>query len=206
MLCGTANLLMLDEPTNHLDIGSRLTLENALRQYDGAVVLVSHDRYFLDNVVTRIVEIADGKATSYPGTYSDYLRLKALGGGGTPAPAALSQNTPKRTEQKAASPIATNGHAHVLTREDRKMMEKELRKLRKRAEELEDQIAQLDEQVRELENAMADPGNATNAAKLAKLQAQLDESRRIQEAAEAEWTDAEARATEIEDQLEAAPV
>ncbi|MDX1971954.1 MAG: ATP-binding cassette domain-containing protein [Candidatus Sumerlaeia bacterium] len=76
MLCGKANLLLMDEPTNHLDIGSRLTLENALQQYDGAVVLVSHDHYFLNNVVTRIVEIRDGQAFSFPGNYEDYTRMK----------------------------------------------------------------------------------------------------------------------------------
>jgi ATP-binding cassette subfamily F protein 3 len=202
MLCGTANLLMLDEPTNHLDIGSRLTLENALRQYDGAVILVSHDRYFLDNVVTRVVEIADGKATSYPGNYADYLRLKELGTAAPPPPAAESA----RPIEKKINAAASNGGSPAISREDRKALDKELRKLRKHAEELEDQIARHEAQVRELENAMADPANATNAAKLAKLQAQLDESRAAQEGAEAEWANIEARAEEIEEQLEDAAV
>jgi ATP-binding cassette, subfamily F, member 3 len=196
---------MLDEPTNHLDIGSRMTLENALRQYDGAVILVSHDRYFLDNVVTRVVEIADSKATSYPGNYADYLRLKEIGGT-VPSPPASESVRPAEKKAIVAMPSSTNGNGASISREDRKVLDKELRKLRKHAEELEDQIAQLDAQVRELENAMADPANATNASKLAKLQLQLDESLAAQEAAEAEWTNTEARATEIEEQLEVSTV
>jgi ATP-binding cassette subfamily F protein 3 len=78
MLCGKASLLLLDEPTNHLDIGSRLTLENALRQYEGSVLFVSHDRYFLDSVPTRVVEVADGRLRSFPGNYSDYLQMREL--------------------------------------------------------------------------------------------------------------------------------
>ncbi len=75
MLCSRANLLLLDEPTNHLDIASRLTLERALKAFEGTVVFVSHDRYFLDSVPTRIVEIAEGRARSFPGNYSDYLSM-----------------------------------------------------------------------------------------------------------------------------------
>ncbi len=78
MLCGKSNLLLLDEPTNHLDIGSRLTLERAVKDYEGTVVFVSHDRYFLDSVPTRVVEISDGRLRSFPGNYEDYLRMAAI--------------------------------------------------------------------------------------------------------------------------------
>jgi ATP-binding cassette subfamily F protein 3 len=204
MLCGSANLLMLDEPTNHLDIGSRLTLENALRQYDGAVILVSHDRYFLDNVVTRIVEIADGKATSYPGNYSDYLRLKAIV---SAAPAVAQNGAPVAPpEKRPPTPPKNLNGATSMSREDRKSLDKEARKLRKRAEELEDAIAEIDGRVRELENSMAQPANASDAGKLARLQQQLNESHALQAAAEAEWSDAQARAEEIEEQLEGTAV
>jgi ATP-binding cassette subfamily F protein 3 len=80
MLFSGANALLLDEPTNHLDIASRATLENALRDYEGTVILVSHDRTFLDAVATRIVEIKDGRVRSFPGNYSDYCAaLKSMG-------------------------------------------------------------------------------------------------------------------------------
>ncbi len=72
------DVLMLDEPTNHLDLPSIQWIENYLREYQGTVILVSHDRYFLDNIVNRIVEVANEKITIYPGTYSFYVGEKAL--------------------------------------------------------------------------------------------------------------------------------
>ena len=72
-----ANLLMLDEPTNHLDIQSAEVLEEALADYNGSLLMISHDRYFLDNVATRIVELEDGKLTEYLGNYTYYVEEKA---------------------------------------------------------------------------------------------------------------------------------
>lgn len=77
MLTGTANFLVLDEPTNHLDIPAKETLEEALRNFDGAVVVVSHDRYFISQVATKIVEIRDGELVLYPGGYEYYLEKRA---------------------------------------------------------------------------------------------------------------------------------
>src|SRR5581483_3330528 len=72
-----ANLLMLDEPTNHLDIQSAEVLEESLEEYDGTLLMISHDRYFLDNVATRIVELENGKLTEYLGNYTYYVEEKA---------------------------------------------------------------------------------------------------------------------------------
>ncbi len=77
MLLQNPNLLMLDEPTNHLDLPTIEWLEDYLRTYDGTVIVVSHDRQFLDKMVTKIVEVAMSKLTEYPGTYSNYLIQKA---------------------------------------------------------------------------------------------------------------------------------
>ena len=72
MLSG-ANCLLLDEPTNHLDIESMEVLEGALEGYDGTVIVISHDRYLLDRIPDRIVEVRDGRAFSSPGGYDDWL-------------------------------------------------------------------------------------------------------------------------------------
>jgi ATP-binding cassette, subfamily F, member 3 len=72
-----ANLLLLDEPTNNLDIPSCEVLEQALDEFDGTVLAISHDRYFLDRVVERIVELADGHLRAYAGDYTAYAREKA---------------------------------------------------------------------------------------------------------------------------------
>jgi ATP-binding cassette, subfamily F, member 3 len=77
LMIGGANCLLLDEPTNHLDIESIEVLEGALESYDGTVLAVSHDRYFLDRICTRIYEVDDGEVREYPGGYSDYARAKA---------------------------------------------------------------------------------------------------------------------------------
>jgi ATP-binding cassette, subfamily F, member 3 len=76
MLSG-ANFLLLDEPTNHLDIASAEVLENALEDFNGTVLVISHDRYFLDRVVTRIVELDQGMLAEFAGNFSDYQAKKA---------------------------------------------------------------------------------------------------------------------------------
>jgi ATP-binding cassette subfamily F protein 3 len=76
LMISGANFLLLDEPTNNLDIPSAEVLENALQDFEGTVFVISHDRYFLDRVATRIVELEDGKLTDYAGNYSDYREVK----------------------------------------------------------------------------------------------------------------------------------
>ena len=76
LMLGGANCLLLDEPTNHLDIASTEVLEEALNEFDGTVLTISHDRYFLDRICTRIFEVVDGEVREYPGGYSDYAAEK----------------------------------------------------------------------------------------------------------------------------------
>lgn len=76
LMLSNANLLLLDEPTNNLDIASAEVLEDALDEFEGSVLVISHDRYFLDRIADRIVELDNGKFTEYPGGYSEYLSLK----------------------------------------------------------------------------------------------------------------------------------
>ena len=82
MLLRPSNTLLLDEPTNHLDLDSKEVLLDALADYGGTLIFVSHDRYFVERLATRIVEVADRKATLYPGTYSEYLWSKSSGASG----------------------------------------------------------------------------------------------------------------------------
>ena len=72
-----SNFLLLDEPTNHLDMRAKDVLLTALQEYTGTVVFVSHDRYFIDKLATRIFEVEDGRLTVFPGNYEDYLWRKA---------------------------------------------------------------------------------------------------------------------------------
>ncbi|MGV2644649.1 ATP-binding cassette domain-containing protein, partial [Clostridium perfringens] len=76
LLIDNPDILLLDEPTNHLDMDSIEWLESYLKSYDGIVIIVSHDRYFLDNVVTKFIEIEDMKSKTYKGNYSDFAKQK----------------------------------------------------------------------------------------------------------------------------------
>jgi ATP-binding cassette, subfamily F, member 3 len=76
IVCSSSNVLLFDEPTNHLDIDSREALAEALKDYEGTILIVSHDRYFIDQICTRVLELRDGQLESYPGNYSYYLRKR----------------------------------------------------------------------------------------------------------------------------------
>lgn len=209
MLCGSANLLMLDEPTNHLDIGSRLTLESALKQYEGAVVLVSHDKYFLNNVVTRVVEIRDQIAYSYPGNYEDYLRLKERQEEASKnSNGAAPKSTPSPKVEATPPPPAPAETVELSKDEKRDLnnrrndLQKQIKKLQKEFEESEDAVMEKDTAVRELENAMADPDNATNPEKLQELTSALSTARKDLEKAEEHWTSLQLEVEEMESELE----
>ncbi len=184
MLCGNSNLLLLDEPTNHLDLGSRLTLESALRQFDGAIILVSHDRYFLDNVVNRVVEVSDGKLTSYQGNYEDYLRMKELREGGTgPAPTAT-----KTASTPAPAPAHKETSQERRARQEREKKNKNrLRKLEREVSEHEERLYELEETVAAIENEIAKPEVASDFDKLGKLTKKLDSVRSEKEDVETNW-------------------
>ncbi|MEQ8821070.1 MAG: ABC-F family ATP-binding cassette domain-containing protein [Sumerlaeia bacterium] len=204
MLCGSSNLLLLDEPTNHLDIGSRLTLENALRQYDGAVVIVSHDRYFLDNVATRVVEVRDGQLHDYPGDFETYLSLKALQEEGkaqkvSSGPALSVPNSNGSAAQMEAPKRELSAEEKRLRRNERNDLQKQLKKISKELQELEENQTRLEQRRRDLETEMADPAVATDAPKLAGLTAELEQIRSDLEKTEERWVTAQVEAEELED-------
>ena len=141
LLVEDANLLILDEPTNHLDIQSRETLEEMLAAYDGTVVFVSHDRFFIDRVATRLWEIEDGTLAQYLGNYTDAMRHKARQGSVLPsstsakppvaAPPPVPVPAPRRSGPESESRLQKRLHA----------AEREISKLESRLNELSDAIA-----------------------------------------------------------------
>jgi ATP-binding cassette, subfamily F, member 3 len=145
MLLAPSNFLLLDEPTNHLDMRAKEVLLDALKEYNGTVVFVSHDRYFIDNLATRIFEIQEGHVHVYPGNYEDYLWRKE---GGPEALAAASS---------AQQPVAVEPVAEAATAKQKvRVNPMKMQKIRERLSEVEQQVAALESEIQQHESALGD--------------------------------------------------
>jgi ATP-binding cassette subfamily F protein 3 len=169
MLLRPSNTLLLDEPTNHLDLDSKDVLLDALEDYGGTLIIVSHDRYFVEKLATKIIEIGHGQALVYPGTYKEFLWHKEHPQEPSQLPAAKvpspKQPTPKQTSPKVAQTPTGDRGPGTGDREARKQQEAERRKkdreaqaLQKRITDLEGRIAERETKVKELEALMASAG------------------------------------------------
>ncbi len=165
MLLRPSNTLLLDEPTNHLDIDSTNVLLDALVDFGGTLVFVSHDRYFVERIATAIIEVGHGEAARYPGTYEEFLWSKTQRAEGKPdvtTPAAQAPTHPRtRTppKQAAASP---SGPAARDERRRRAQAERRVKReqsaRQKRIGDLEQRIADREREIKEIEQTMAAPG------------------------------------------------
>ena len=159
MLLRPANLLLLDEPTNHLDLDSKDVLLDALIDYGGTLIFVSHDRYFVDRLATKVIEIGGGEALLYPGIYEEFLWSKK-----NSAAALTSAPTPAREHarvgRRAPAPPKPARAARSNARQgDRaRRLQRENEQLRRRIAQLEAQIADRERLIKELEASMAQPG------------------------------------------------
>ncbi len=169
MLVRPAALLCLDEPTNHLDLVSRGILEEALAEFPGTIVFISHDRYFINRIATKVVEVAQGVLTPYLGDYDDYLAAKTRAAAGDPAstptahlPRGARSLAGRAAEAGArrAGPVADAGAgagSEPGRERERRRAGKEVRELRRRLEEVERQIHMLEARLSELGGALGDP-------------------------------------------------
>jgi ATP-binding cassette subfamily F protein 3 len=169
MLLRPSNTLLLDEPTNHLDLDSKDVLLDALVDYGGTLIFVSHDRYFVERLATKIIEVGDRRAIAYPGTYKEFLwhlRIKELGITelGNKKPDARRPNEDRRPV-KAGPASDKDSTKPRPSREEQKKTEREARRRQReqqartaRIEALEARIAEAERAIRELEQAMAAPG------------------------------------------------
>ncbi|MEE3382938.1 MAG: ABC-F family ATP-binding cassette domain-containing protein [Anaerovoracaceae bacterium] len=171
LMMSGANTLILDEPTNHMDIESREVFEEALMDFEGTSVIVSHDRYFLEKIPTRILELTPEGAVEYLGNYDYYLEKK-------------EENEALRNAQigskTASEPGDGNRTAQTGSKEERaqkKAQEASERRLRREIEKTEAAITSNEEEMERLRAEMADPAIATDFAKLGKLGTRLEELR-----------------------------
>lgn len=168
------NFLILDEPTNHLDIDSKEVLEDALIDFDGTLLFVSHDRYFINRVATKVLEISEEGSTLYLGDYDYYLEKKAE----------LEELARLKAEEAQEKITVVVEKAPANDYQAQKANQKELRKLTRRITEIENQLEEIEAREEELNQAML----ATNeASELIDLQKELDELTEQQENLMLEW-------------------
>ena len=164
------NFLILDEPTNHLDIDSKEVLENALIDFDGTLLFVSHDRYFINRVATHVLELSENGSTLYLGDYDYYVEKKAE------VEMIQTEEASTSNQAKEASPV--NDY------QAQKESQKEVRKLMRQIESLEAEIEELESQSQAISEQMLETNDAD---KLMELQAELDKISHRQEEAMLEW-------------------
>ena len=173
------NFLLMDEPTNHLDLEAKEVLEKALQDFDGTLLFVSHDRYFINQLANKIVEIKDGSAQVYEGDYSYYLDEKN------------KQNIVSENESAANNTAAkVDENKNKLSYQEQKLRDSQKRKLQREVENTENKIEQLEKEQEDIQSQMADPEIATNFDKLGPLQEQLTEVQNQLTEANVAWENA----------------
>ena len=163
LVLSNANFLILDEPTNHLDIMSKEILEDALNGYEGTILYVSHDRYFINRTAHRILDLTEGQFISYVGNYDYYLEKHDT------VMAAIEANAPRNAD--ADSAVAAKA-AESEVKLDWKAQKEEQARLRKKENDLkkcEEKIAELEARISEIDTEMSDPAIGTQVAKLQEL-------------------------------------
>jgi len=200
MIATPANCMLLDEPTNHLDMSSQEVLQEAMAQYDGTIVVVSHNRYFLDSFVNKVLEVRDGELTLYEGNIADYLRkqeeLQALA-----AAAAAAEKID--AEQKQAE--TTSGES----RKERKRLEAERRQERsrragpwlKQLSEAEEQVEKLELEKEDFEAQMADPELYSDNARWSEVSKAYEDCKRRLDRWYHKWETAQEKIDAIDAEL-----
>ena len=165
LMLSNANFLILDEPTNHLDITSKEILEQALNDYEGTVLYVSHDRYFVNQTATRILDLYNKQFYSFAGNYDYYLEKKDVVEQPSGAVQPNGQTTTAGANTNAAESASDSKLSWQQQKEEMALKRKKENQLRK----CEDEIAALEDEIAQLNEQMADPAIATDVAKLQEL-------------------------------------
>ncbi len=182
LLLEPVNLLILDEPTNHLDIASKEVLKEAIKAFDGTAIIVSHDREFLDGLVSKVYEFGGGKVREHLGGIYDWLRSSseslqlARKGEGTETVSLSSNNNKNATPHPSEGSAETSGE--TLSYAERKELQKKIRKAQRAVDDSEAKIAKLEARKSELDELLMAPENASNmelVSEYTNLQRELDE-------------------------------
>lgn len=172
------NFLVLDEPTNHLDIESKEVLEKAIQEFNGTVLFVSHDRYFINKVASEVIEISPEGSTLYLGNYDYYVAKKE-------EQQLLAQTQTEKDQPEVQTNQKTS--SGKLDYQQSKEQQKKQRKLQREVDKLENQVEQLEEQKNDIENQMTLPENFNDVEKMQKLQSQLEKITQDLNQTESDW-------------------
>lgn len=176
------NFLLMDEPTNHLDIEAKEVLEEALDNYDGTLLFVSHDRYFINELANKIISVRDGHAKIYNGNYSYYLDEKAK-------QAAAAQETEAQKAETETTPAASQNKGK-LSYQEQKARDSQKRKLERAVSDAEAKIEKLEAEEKEIQTEMANPEIAASFEKLGPLQEKLSAVQKQLDQANNDWENA----------------
>ena len=172
LMLSKGNFLILDEPTNHLDITSKEILEDALNAYEGTVLYVSHDRYFINRTAGRIIELEDHGITEYLGDYDYYVEKKSQINGTVPDASAISISGSVNIGNSEKEPAQTsNGADDYKAQKEQNALKRKNENELKRCEE---RISKLESENKELEDKMSDPAIATSSVKLQEITSKHD--------------------------------
>ena len=178
LLLEPVNLLILDEPTNHLDIASKEVLKEAIKAFDGTAIIVSHDREFLDGLVSKVYEFGGGKVREHLGGIYDWLRSPLQLPRRGESAESLSPASSKPNDSRNATPLPSEGSGEALSYAERKEQQKKIRKAQRAVDESEAKIAKLEARKSELDELLMAPENASNmelVTEYTNLQRELDE-------------------------------
>ena len=198
MLVKPANLMLLDEPTNHLDISSQEVLQEAMAQYEGTIIVVSHNRFFVNSFVNKVLEIRDGKATLFEGNVDDYLARRNRE---QEAKKARPEDSQVRAQEGKALDAASVQDKKAQRRQRAQLREqlgKKLNPLKEQVRKAEEQIEQLESRKQDLETMMADPALYQDQQRWAEVSREHGTLTRRLERTYAQWEEAQGQIEAIE--------
>lgn len=201
MLVQPANLMLLDEPTNHLDISSQEVLQDAMAQYEGTIIVVSHNRYFVNSFVNKVLEIKNGKAIVYEGNIDDYLERREREKEEERSKK-LSENKEQQDDNKKAPDTVVDKKALRRERaQARQKLNQKLKPWKEKVKEAEEQIEEQEDRKAELEKLMADPDLYQDQERWSEISREYKKIERRLERNYAKWEEAQSRIEELEESV-----